>query len=792
VQRGDPESLGLEQHLRLGREAVDRQVRERYARWDAATGNSRRWSEIKAVRQLADSGMAAPALAPATTGTKLGLCLLVDFDDDPATVPQAEIVNFCNGDNYTGYGNNGSVKKYFQDNSGGWLTYSNVVTIYIRIPNSLHPKSYYNDTSKNCGNQANLLIRDAISIMKALPNYTNDILPTFNALTVDANNRVLACNVFYAGDNGGVWDYGLWPHSWSLYNVGAQELSAGGKQIWNYQVSNIGSSLEIGTFCHENGHMLCGYPDVYDYDSDSAGGAGLFCLMNFGNGGGDIPGTNPAQICAYLKRASGWATTTELTNSSSVLAVVNAAGTNFNHFYRYQKPGIPTEYFLMECRFQAGRDASLPASGVAVWHIDELGDHNNQSLVTNSTHANYEVTLVQADNQWDFETDANAGDDFDLYHSGNPSAGYSNTFNGASAPDAHWWDGSASGFNLHDFSSRATAMSFIAGPAAFAPAILLAPTNQAVFSNTTATFSVVAGGSYPLFYQWRFNGVALTGATNSTLTLNKVNPAKTGQYSVAVSNAQGSTTSPNAALALVPINVLTFKNTAAITIPDSGAASPYPSTITVSGVTGTLLKAIVMLDRVSHPHPDDLDILLVGPQGQSTMLMSDAGGLNGFGFPTATFILDDAAAVQLPDSLQIANGTYQPTDYEPGDIFPAPAPAGPYGTALGTFKGTSPNGTWQLFVDDDTSSGSGNILSGWSMQLSIPISPVFLPPTVAGRQIKLQFAAAAGVQYVVEYKNSLGDTNWQTLQTVDGDGLVHTILDLGLASLQRFYRIRFP
>ena len=50
------------------------------------------------------------------------------------TIPQAEIVNFCNGDNYTGYGNNGSVKKYFYDNSNGLLTYSNVVTIYIRVP----------------------------------------------------------------------------------------------------------------------------------------------------------------------------------------------------------------------------------------------------------------------------------------------------------------------------------------------------------------------------------------------------------------------------------------------------------------------------------------------------------------------------------------------------------------------------------------------------------------------------------------------------------------------------------
>ena len=118
--------------------------------------------------------------------------------------------------------------------------------------------------------------------MKALPNYTTRDPAPFAPLTVDGNNRVLACNVFYAGGNGGVWSKGLWPHSWSLYVVGPQPLSAGGKTVFDYQVTDMGSGLELGTFCHENGHMLCGYPDLYDYDYDSKGGAGMFCLMGSG------------------------------------------------------------------------------------------------------------------------------------------------------------------------------------------------------------------------------------------------------------------------------------------------------------------------------------------------------------------------------------------------------------------------------------------------------------------------------------------------------------------------------
>ena len=789
VQSGDPEMLGLERHLRLGPEAVRKQVKERYARWDAATRTSQRWSQLKLAAQMTASGIAAAPPGWTTTGQKAGLCLLIDFDDDQATIPQAEIMNFCNGDNYTGYGNNGSVKKYYKDNSNGLLIYSNVVTVYIRIPNSLHPKSYYNNTSLDCGGQANLLIRDAISLMKALPNYNTEILPAFDALTVDANNQVVACNVFYAGGNGGVWSYGLWPHSWSLYNVGAQELSPGGKKVWNYQVSNIGSSLTLGTFCHENGHMLCGYPDIYDYDYDSEGGAGFFCLMDYGCYGGNPGGVNPVQICAYLKRVSGWATTTELTSSSTLMAVVNAdAGANFNHFYRYQKPGVPTEYFLVECRYQAGRDASLPASGIADWHIDELCDASNQSLVPNTTHANYEVTLVQADNHWDFESNVNDGDNYDLYHSGNSSAGYNNTFTDVSSPAAHWWDGSLSGVNFHDFSARATTMSFCAGYVSAPPVILSQPANQSVETGGTASFSVSVSGSGPLSYQWRFNGANLAGATNSALTLTNVISTQTGRYSVGVSNPYGSTTSSNALLAVVPVLVQTFKNTAAITIPESGAASPYPSTISVSGLAGTVVKATVSLSLLNHTWPDDLDILLVGPQGQTTLLMSDAG--SGYSLVNAMLTFDDAAAAQLPDSAQITSGTWRPTDYEPGDVFPAPAPAGTYVASLATFKGTNPNGTWMLYVYDDAPGDFGNIAGGWALQLSLPGSPVFLTPVISGGQIQLQFATASGPQYVVEYKNALSDPGWQTLQTVSGNGAVQTVQDSIQTRPQRFYRIR--
>jgi hypothetical protein len=77
--------------------------------------------------------------------------------------------------------------------------------------------------------------------------------------------------------------------------------------------------------------------------------------------------------------------------------------------------------------------------------------------------------------------------------------------------------------------------------------------------------------------------------------------------------------------ALKPSGVQSFSNTSSITIPDSGPASLYPSQITVSGVTGTVTKVTVSVYDLNHTWADDIDMLLVGPGGQTVMLMSDQG-----------------------------------------------------------------------------------------------------------------------------------------------------------------------
>lgn len=164
----------------------------------------------------------------------------------------------------------------------------------------------------------------------------------------------------------------------------------------------------------------------------------------------------------------------------------------------------------------------------------------------------------------------------------------------------------------------------------------------------------------------------------------------------------------------------TFTNPSNITINDSDnpptVANPYPSSMNVAGLTGTITQVTVTLHNISHTFPQDIDILLVGPGGQNVILMSDAGDDNSIVDVTLTF--DDFAPALLPAIGQIVSGTYKPTEYEGGDIFPLPAPGGPYGTALSVFNGTNPNGIWNFFVVDDLGVGSGNITGGWDLTIT--------------------------------------------------------------------------
>lgn len=164
----------------------------------------------------------------------------------------------------------------------------------------------------------------------------------------------------------------------------------------------------------------------------------------------------------------------------------------------------------------------------------------------------------------------------------------------------------------------------------------------------------------------------------------------------------------------------TFSNPAPITINDNAPGSPYPSNIVVSGLAGNVTNLTVDFFGLSHTYPDDIDILLVGPTGANVLLMSDTGGSLDINGVNLTF--SDGSPL-LPDSTQIVSGTYGPTNYGTGDTFAAPAPGGPYGSALSVFNGTNGNGTWSLYVVDDLGGDTGQMAGGWALNFTAVPEP---------------------------------------------------------------------
>jgi len=414
VRAAVPAGLDLQPHIRISPASVRAKVAAARARVEK--------DRVEVVTRLGRRPLSVTA-----TNAVEGIVLLVDFDDEVATIAPAEISDYCNQVGYTGYGNNGSVRDYFYDVSDGNLTYTNFVpTSYYR---ALQPKSYYDESAVPCCSRARDLIYEALEDLDA---------QGFDFSQYDSNHDgvIDAVNCFYAGTRNGPWSYGLWPHSGWLW------FSADGVSTERYQITDLGTVLRLRTFCHENGHMVMRWPDLYDYGYESTG-VGNFCLMCYG-----ASDTNPAEPCAYLKYIAGWATTTLLTTPQASLTVPSGVNT----IYKYEHPTQANEYYLIENRQKTGRDTAIPDAGLAVWHIDENGDNDNEQMTPGS---HYEATLVQADGEWDLEHNRDAGDSTDLW--GAPEYGECTPY---TYPNTNWWDRSLTPLFITEISSPGPTMTF--------------------------------------------------------------------------------------------------------------------------------------------------------------------------------------------------------------------------------------------------------------------------------------------------------------------------------------------
>jgi hypothetical protein len=161
------------------------------------------------------------------------------------------------------------------------------------------------------------------------------------------------------------------------------------------------------------------------------------------------------------------------------------------------------------------------------------------------------------------------------------------------------------------------------------PTITTQPVSQAGATGGSVTFSVVATGDAPLSYQWRKDGTAISGSTNSTLTLTNLAVANAGSYTVVVSNAAGSVTSNAATLTVSASNApvitrqptsLTVNSGGTIVLNAAATGTPSPTYqwrkdgVAIAGATSDLL----VLAAVSAANAGSYTLVATNSAGSAT------------------------------------------------------------------------------------------------------------------------------------------------------------------------------
>lgn len=363
-------------------------------------------------------------------GEVTGLTILVNFQDVTSTVAQADVDALLNGENYNRNGNVSSAREYFLRVSNNKLDYRNVVVGPYTLS---QPRNFYIN---------NLLIKEALDLAVA---------DGLDLRQFDSRNQGIidALNVMYAGQTQYLGD--LWPHNFHI------NLQYGATRTDLYLLTSMGRSsddLTIGTFCHENGHLLCRFPDMYDYgsrdgDNVDSEGIGAYCLMGSGNHNNN--GRAPSPVCSYLRELAGWCDNIVLLDRPGEF---EAPQGDYNTVLKY-KSARPNEYFIVENRSKMGLDAHLPASGLAIYHCDILGSNEYQS---GAPDRHYQCALLQADGQLDLERNVNRGDGGDLFTT---RAGVA--LSAETNPSTRMWDTSDSGLTLSNISGPGEVIRFTVG-----------------------------------------------------------------------------------------------------------------------------------------------------------------------------------------------------------------------------------------------------------------------------------------------------------------------------------------
>ncbi|MCL2681904.1 MAG: M6 family metalloprotease domain-containing protein [Bacteroidales bacterium] len=313
--------------------------------------------------------------------------ILVGFPDRTFTTPKEQFEMLFNQLNLTSIAGGtvpGSLRDYFLSNSSGKLDLQVDVFGPYTMPNNILHYSISGDCP-GAGGQHRTLARLALD--SAFHRGGADL----------ASYNVTSVHIIFAGygrENGSSTCPSIWSHMSSI----ASPNTYNGKTFTNYSVSpefrgTSGSNITyIGVVAHELGHSLLNLPDFYNTGTGTVVDIGAWCLMASGSWGDN--GRTPARISAYGRVAAGWVS--EITLSTPVdIILPNPTATDI--VYRINTT-TPNDYFLLENRQKTAWDASIPSSGMLIYHTrrtsSDLSVWNNNRV--NATANNRRYYIKQA------------------------------------------------------------------------------------------------------------------------------------------------------------------------------------------------------------------------------------------------------------------------------------------------------------------------------------------------------------------------------------------------------------
>ena len=298
------------------------------------------------------------------TGSEVILTILINFND--TTNSSTHTPAFFNDLMYNASTN--SLNKYFKDNSYNLFCVTGNTTskFYTASYSEAYYGTYEFEYKSGYGNTLDLAL-EALKAADADIDFTDydqnndgdvDHVLIVHAGKDDAND---------ADGTGPSGDPQMWSHA--VHGTGFTD-KFDGKNVTDYTM--LSEDDPVGVFVHEFGHDL-GLPDLYDTDYTTDGGCGFWELM--ASGSWNNGGKTPSQLGAWCKKELGWLAPTLINVDTEGL---NAKRVEDNQTaFKIIVNNTNNEYFLVENRQKTGWDASLPGSGLLIWHVNESAYDND-------------------------------------------------------------------------------------------------------------------------------------------------------------------------------------------------------------------------------------------------------------------------------------------------------------------------------------------------------------------------------------------------------------------------------